>query len=155
MEQDVATIPNLTETTDLSASDEFVIKTSSSSTARKISAANVKAYMNEGVVATDDKVVQFSAPVATGFTVTINDGPDSIWLVLTPDAGYAAGTITLPAVANCVDKQEILVNSTQAITTLTISGNGATVVGGPSAMRANAFFRLKFESVLSKWYRVG
>ena len=151
----MATIPNLSEITTLSASDEIPIKTSSSSTARKVSLENLKDFINEDVVATDDKVVQFSAPAATGFTATITDGPDSIWLVLTPAAGYATGTITLPAVANCVDKQEILVNSTQAITTLTVSGNGATVVGAPATMAANAFFRLKFEAVLDKWYRVG
>jgi len=151
----MAIIPELSEITTLSSSDELPVKTSRSSTARRVSLANLKDFINEDAVATDDKVVQFSAPVATGFTVTITNGPESIWLVLTPDAGYAAGTITLPAVANCANKQEILVNSTQAITTLTVSGNGATVAGAPTTMAANAFFRLKFESVLSKWYRVG
>lgn len=151
----MATIPDLSETTTLSLSDEFPVKTSSSSTARRVSLSTLKDFINEDVVATDDKVIQFSAPAATGFTAAITDGSDSVWLVLTPDAGYAAGTITLPAVARCVNKQEVLVNSTQAITTLTVAGNGATVVGAPTTMAANAFFRLKFEAVLSRWYRVG
>lgn len=103
----------------------------------------------------DGKVTQYSAPSATGFTATITNASDSAWLILTPVAGYAAGTIVLPAVGNAVDKQEVLVNCTQAVTTLTINGNGATVTGGPTTLTANAFFRLRFDAVLTTWYRVG
>lgn len=103
----------------------------------------------------DGKVTQYAAPSATGFTVTIANDSDSIWLILTPVAGYAAGTILFPAIANVVDKQEILVNCTQAVTTLTINGNGATVTGAPTTLAANAFFTLRFDAVLTTWYRVG
>jgi hypothetical protein len=41
------------------------------------------------------------------------------------------------------------------VTTLTINGNGKTVVGGPATLAANAFFRLKYDGVLSTWFRVG
>jgi len=49
----------------------------------------------------------------------------------------------------------VLVNCTQAVTTLTINGNGATVTGAPTTLAANAFFRLRFEAVAGVWYRVG
>ena len=40
--------------------------------------------------------------------------------------------------------------------TLTINGNGATAVtGAPTALAANAFFRLRFDRATSSWYRVG
>jgi hypothetical protein len=78
-----------------------------------------------------------------------------VWLILTPVAGYAAGTITLPLSTNVVNKQEILVNCTQAVTTLTINGNGATVTGAPTTLAANAFFRLRYDGVTGTWYRVG
>jgi hypothetical protein len=61
----------------------------------------------------------------------------------------------LPLLANCVDKQEILVNCTQAITTLTVNGNGATVTGAPTTLSANGFFRLRFDGLANVWYRVG
>jgi hypothetical protein len=81
---------------------------------------------------------------------------DNVHLILTPLAGYAAGTITLPAKATLVDKQEVLVNCTQAVTTLTIGLNGATgAVGAPTTLAANAFFRLMYDAVTSNWYRVG
>lgn len=107
------------------------------------------------ITAADDKVTQYAAPSASGFTVTLTDDADSKWLILTPVAGYAAGTIKLPAVANAVDKQEVLVNCTQVVTALTVDGNGATVTGAPTTLAANAFFRLRFDAVVDVWYRVG
>lgn len=102
-------------------------------------------------------VTQYAAPSATGFGVQIvpatNGG--SVFLLLTPAAGYAAGTITLPAQATCVDKQELLCSCTQSVSTLTVSGNGATVNGAPAALAANGFFRLRFDGVFRAWYRVG
>lgn len=136
-------------------SDQVPIYSSSNGDARKASLSLLKTFFQEGISATDDKITQYAAPSATGFSVQVNNDSDSIWLVVTPLAGYAAGTIVLPAVANCVDKQEILVNCTQAVTTLTVSGSGATVTGAPTTLAANAFFRLRFDGVTDTWYRVG
>lgn len=122
----------------------------------RITTADVLEFMQDNIsVAPDDKITQYSAPSSNGFSVQINDDSDSVWLILTPTAGFAAGTIVLPAVANAEDKQEILVNCTQSVTTLTITGNGATVTGAPTTLAANAFFRLRFDAVADVWYRVG
>ena len=65
-------------------------------------------------------------------------------------------TIKLPAIANVIDKQDILINCTQAVTTLTIDDNGAgTVTGAPSSLSANDFFRLKYDATGDVWYRIG
>ena len=151
----MSTINQLSSVDAVVSSDQVPIYSSENGDARKASMATLLAFFSGQITANDDKVTQYAAPSATGFTVTINNGPDSIWLVLTPVAGYAAGTLTLPAVANCVDRQELLVNTTQAVTTLTVSGNGATVTGAPTTLAANAFFRLRFEAVTKTWYRVG
>ena len=100
-------------------------------------------------------VTKYAAPSATGFSVPLSSDGTNQWLVLTPVAGYAAGTITLPAKTSAVAGQEILVNSSQAVTTLTVAGNGATVTGAPTTIAQNGFFRLKYEVVLGVWYRVG
>ena len=45
---------------------------------------------------------------------------------------------------------------TQAVTTLTVSANGATAVNGaPAALTANGFFRLRFDGIFQSWYRIG
>lgn len=135
--------------------DLFPVWSTSNGDTRKVSLTTLKSAINDGDTVTDDKVTVYAAPSATGFTVTLPDNGESAWLVLTPAAGYAAGTIVLPSVAQAVEKQEVLVNCTQSVTTLTVKGNGATVTGAPTTLAANAFFRLRFEPVAKVWYRVG
>jgi hypothetical protein len=151
----MTTINQLSAVDSVVSSDQVPIYSSGQGDARKASMSVIKSFVLAGATTSDDKISQYAAPSATGFTVTVNNSSDSVWLILTPLAGYAAGTLVLPAVANCVDRQEILFNTTQAVTTLTINANGATVIGAPTTLAANAFFRLRFDDVLNTWYRVG
>jgi hypothetical protein len=121
----------------------------------RVLAGTVSDFVKTAVSAGDGKVIQYAAPASTGFTVPITDSSASVWLVLTPSATLAAGTITLPAVANCVESQEVLVSSSQIVTALTINTNGANIVGAPTTIVVGGFFRLRFEPVLNTWYRVG
>lgn len=160
----MSTINQLTRATELSAGDLFPLFATDDGDARAAALSLLLDYMQANLTFADsaDYVSQYAAPSATGFTVAITDGSAdlvtsaNVHLILTPFAGYAAGTITLPAKAGLVDKQEVLVNCTQAVTTLSIGINGATgVVGAPTTLAANAFFRLKYDAVTSNWYRVG
>lgn len=151
----MTTINQLSAVDSVVSSDQVPIYSSTNGDARKASMNVIKQFILADATANDDKISQYAAPAATGFSVSILDTSSSIWLILTPLAGYAAGTIVMPAVANCVDRQELLVNCTQSVATLTINANGATVVGAPTTLAANAFFRLRFDDVLNTWYRVG
>lgn len=148
------TINQLSAVDEVVSSDQVPIYSSENGDARKASMAVLLAFIKGQITASDDKVTQYAAPSATGFSVQVNDS-ESVWLVLTPTGAFAAGTLVLPALANCVDRQEILVNCTQAITTLTITGNGSTVTGAPTTLAANGYFRLRFDDVTNTWYRVG
>lgn len=153
-------INQLTRASEVSAGDLVPLFSTDNGDARAAAMSVLLAYMQANLVFSTllDYVTQYSAPSATGFSVTLTDGADdntNIHLILTPLAGYAAGTIVLPVSTGIVDKQEVLVNCTQAVTTLTVSGNGATVTGAPTTLAANAFFRLKYDEILSTWYRVG
>jgi hypothetical protein len=101
------------------------------------------------------KTIQYFAPSATGWSVAVAAESESAWLVITPTAGFATGSITLPALINVQEGQEVLVNCTQSVGTLTVLGNGANVIGAPTSLAANGFFLMKFEPILSNWYRVG
>lgn len=149
------TINQLNAVSQLSISDLIAIYSSSNGDARKASLSVLADFIKTLVTASDDKITQYAAPSATGFNVQVNNDSDNVWLVLTPTGSFAAGALTLPAVANCIDRQEILVNCTQAVTTLTIASNGATVTGAPTTLAANGFFRLRFDAVTKTWYRVG
>jgi hypothetical protein len=151
----MTTINQLSSVDDLSGGDLFPVYVSSEGDARKVSATNLRNFVLAEASVADDKITQYAAPSATGFSVSILNVSDSIWLILMPTGTMATGTIVLPALASCVDKQELLVNSTQTVTTLTINGNGATVTGAPSTIAANGFFRLRFDALAKVWYRVG
>lgn len=155
------TINQLTRATELGAGDLIPLFVTDDGDARAAALSLLQEYLQDNLTFSDsaDYVSQYAAPAATGFNIAITDGAlnnTNVHLILTPLAGYAAGTITLPAKASLVNKQEVLVNCTQAVTTLTIGLNGATgAVGAPTTLAANAFFRLKYDSVTSNWYRVG
>lgn len=153
-----ASINQLSGADSVSSGDLIPVWVASNSDTRKVAMSVLLEFIEDNLTpVADGKVTQYAAPSATGFSVTISpaDGT-SVWLILTPAAGYAAGTITLPPVASCKDLQEILVNCTQAVTTLTIASNGATAVtGAPTTLAANAFFRLRFDLLTKTWYRVG
>lgn len=149
---------SLSRVTSISTSDLFMIWSSSAQDYR-LAPFDVVMSALAAQIATDGGIeTQYSAPAATGFSVTIapSVAGNNVWLLLTPVAGYAAGTIVLPALDTLVDGQEVIVSTTQAITTLTVSLNGATAANGaPTTMAANAYFRLKYDATLSSWYRIG
>lgn len=144
----------------VSAGDVLVISQNSSTRYRGVEVADLLTFMQDNLLFPGQAVKVFSAPSASGTNVSAFPSGSTtteynVWLVITPVAGYAAMTITLPAVGGLVDMQEVSVNCTQSVTTLTISANGATgVVGAPTTLAANGYFTLRYEAVTKNWYRV-
>lgn len=147
----------------LTAGDLLVLYSSNNSDARKATLAALTDYLETSLDLNDKKesfTTQYSSPNATAFNVTVNDGDTSdsanCWLILTPNATYADLTITLPPVASLVDKQEIVINCTQIVTTLTMALNGATdLLGEPTTLGANDYFKIKYDKPFKTWYRIG
>lgn len=123
---------------------------------RRVSVTDL-AVLLQTLLSSSAPAAQYSAPAATGFSVTVAPAVagQSTWLLLTPAAGYAAGTVVMPDSATAVDGQEVSCTCTQSVATLTVSGNGATVNGAPASLSANGFFKLRFDGVFGAWYRVG
>jgi hypothetical protein len=150
-------INQLSRADTVTAGDLAVIFSTNNGDARAAAMSVLLAYMQENLTASGSFMTQYASPNATAFNVLISPttAGENVYLLLTPTAGFAAGTITLPALASAVDGQEVLVSCTQAVTTLTVAGNGATVNGAPTTLTANGFFRLRFNGVNNSWYRVG
>lgn len=153
----MADINQLSAVDTLNAGDLLPIWKTNNGDTRKAAMSVLQAYMQNNLTFPSASgiaqfVPQYASPVATGFTVTLTSNSDNRWLILTPLAGYAAGTIVFPALANVVDNQEILVVSTQAIAALTINGNGATVIGAPSSIAQNSSIHFKYNALTSSWY---
>lgn len=95
------------------------------------------------------------SPVFTPFTTTVAPATGDIWLILSPVPALSVGTVELPALASCVDGQEILISTTKPLTELTIDGGDADVTGDPGALAADGYIRLRFDAALVAWVRVG
>lgn len=151
-------IQNLAAVDKLSNGDSVAVFSARFGRDARASLSVLAAYLQSLVTSPTAYVTQYAAPNATGFSVTILAAGDglgqNVWLLLTPTAGFAAGTIVLPDSTLLSDGQELLLNTTQAVTALTITGSGATVNGAPTTLAANAFFRLRYDKVTNGWYRV-
>lgn len=113
--------------------------------------------LQELLTASGEMLTQYASPTATGFTVNVAPyvAGGSVFLLLKPSGAFAAGTLVLPIYTDAQDGQELLVHCTQAITTLTINGNGAGTGGAPTTLAAGAYFRLRYDAINTTWYRVG
>lgn len=146
----------------LAAADNLPLYSSSNGDTRRASLTTLLAFLQDNLSLSGGSfATQYSAPAA-GNTVQIAssasdaDGSENVHLILTPAGTLATLTLKLPLRTNAVDKQEILVNCTQIVTTLSWDANGAgDIVGEPTTLAANGFLRLKFDAVTTNWYRVG
>lgn len=152
----MTTINKLTRTDTVDAGDVVPVYVQNQGDARGAAMSVLQAFMQENLnFDSQAQTTQYAAPSGTGFSIAIAAGPQSTHMILTPTGAFAAGTLVLPAVATAIDRQSLTVNTTQAVTTLTISANGATaVIGAPTTLAANAFFTIKFDLTTKNWYRV-
>lgn len=123
-----------------------------------ITIAALIAFIQAQLTSTGQSVTQYFAPNATGWAATVLPPTpgENVYLQITPNAGYATASITLPPQAQCVDGQRVIVSTTQAVTTLTVNGNGAVAVNGALAsLVTNGFMTLRYDGPSKSWFRTG
>jgi hypothetical protein len=120
---------------------------------RRASVSDLAAVLAEVNEAGDGSITQYASPTATGFSVTVTPfvAGGSVFLLLTPAAGYAAGTVVLPGAP--IQSQEVEIHCTQAVAALTVSGNGSTVSGAPTDFAAGGFCKFRYDAITRGWYR--
>lgn len=149
------TINQLNSVDNPSASDLLPLYSQSNGDARKLSLSNLLNFIGQSF-ASPEFFTQYSTPGASGYNIQVNDSSQNTWLVISSLSTYATGAITLPAVGNCVDGQEVLVNFTNAVTSFTVNGNGAVqVIGAPTTISASGYFRMRYMAQAKIWFRVG
>jgi hypothetical protein len=92
----------------------------------------------------------------TGFNITVpTPTSEQQWMVIQPAGTLAAGTVTLPLNTGVPDGTQVLITTTQIITSFTLAVNGAAnAFGAPTTLAANAFFTMRFYQATNSWYRV-
>lgn len=150
----MTTLNQLSTATTLTSSDQMIFYSTVNGSGRKASLATLLDWI-EANFASPDFTKQYASPNVNGTNVAVSSTTSSTWLILTPTAAFAAMTITLPAAASVADGTEVLVSCSQAVTTLTIAGNGAiAVLGAPTTLQAGVSFMLRYNSASSTWYTV-
>lgn len=151
-------IRELPSTDAVTASDGIAIYSGNAGGDRRLPFSVLAAAIQALITGTSRQETQYFAPSATGWAVTVSPtvNGNNVFLLLTPTAGFAVGTITLPPKTQAQHGQTVEVSTTQDVTALTVAGNGATAVNGAlTTLSANSFFKLRYNGVLTSWYRVG
>lgn len=144
-------INQLSSMDSLSGGDQLAVWATNNGDTRKSSLTLLLSWMQDNLTLPGSLTTQYAAPSATGFSVTVALG--DTWMLLTPTATFAAGTIVLPSAP--ADKAEVSVNCTQIVSALTVSAGGTTVTGAPTTLAAaNEFFTMRFDAATNAWYRV-
>lgn len=137
-----------------SAGDQIPVYTPNNGDARRLPISELLRFFQQQF-ASPTFATQFATP-GTGFNIAVQQVSSNTWLLLQPAGGLATGTITLPLNNVTPDGQELLVTSTQQVTTLSVGLNGAAnAYGFPTSIAANGFFKLRFYQAQNSWYRVG
>jgi hypothetical protein len=148
------TINQLPLLTQVSAGDQLPVYSPNNGDARRLPMSALLSYFQQQF-ASPTVAVNLYVPT-TGFNIAApTPVAEQQWILLQPAGTLAAGTVTLPLNTSTPDGTEILVTTTQIITTFAVGLNGATAAfGAPTTLAANAFFRLRFYQPTNSWYRI-
>lgn len=148
-------INNLSRTDDISPSD--LIPVYQGGTTRAGTVSELAEAVAEIIEGSPDQTI-YNLP-ASGDSFSLSVVPASVgasaWVKLDLNAPKASATITLPSIDVRASGQEILVTTDEAITALSVVASNATVVGAPTTLAANGFFRMRYDNLPSTWTRVG
>lgn len=148
------TINQLPLLDDVAPGDQIPVYSPQSGDSRRMPVSSLLTYFEE----------QYPSPTlttniyvpTTGFSIAVpTPATEQQWMLLTPAGTLATGTIVLPLNTTTPDGFEVLVTTTQIITTFTLSLNGAAAVNGaPSTLAANSHQRFRFVQANNAWYRI-
>jgi hypothetical protein len=147
----MSTINRLSSVDVLQPSDQIPVWDSSNGDTRKASMSTLLAFV-ESYFADPDYTTRIVAPNVDGFNVDIGNTGDSSWLIVNPTLNYTTGSITLPTTAYAVNDQEITVVFTAQVSSFSITGAGATVLGAPTQIGTYDSFRVRYNAAQLTWY---
>lgn len=152
----MTTINALSRADVLYDTDEIPLFSPTQRDTRKATLPQLAAYVYSVLEGEPDETVYALVTSGDTFTVTAlsNTAQASVWVLLTLSAPASFATIIMPGMEDRSHGQEVLVTCTQAIASVTVSGNGATVRGAPISLATDGFFKLRFDSISTTWYRV-
>lgn len=147
-------INQLSSISQVSGANQIPVYDTNNGDARKMSVSALLQYFQTSFAAPTVSTNLYTP--GTGFNITVpTPVSEQQWMIIQPAGTLAAGTITLPLNTGTPDGTEVLVTTTQIITSFTLAANGASnTYGAPTTLAANAFFTMRFYQATNSWYRV-
>jgi hypothetical protein len=138
----------------VSAGDQIPVYTPNNGDARRLPVSGLLQYFQQ-TFAAPTLATSISTP-GTGFNISVpTPVSQQQWMLIQPAGTLASGTVTLPLNTQTPDGTEVLVTTTQQITSFTLGANGASALyGDPSTLAAEDFFRMRFVQSTNSWYRI-
>jgi hypothetical protein len=148
------TINQLSGISQISGGDLLPVYVSNNGDARKVSITQLLQYFQQ-VFAAPTVATNLYTP-GTGFNITVpTPTSEQQWMILQPAGTLAAGTVTLPLNTGVPDGTQVLITSTQTITSFTLALNGAAAIfGAVSTLTAGAAICYRFYQATNSWYNV-
>jgi hypothetical protein len=146
------TINQLPVLSTISSGDQLPVYSPNNGDARRTSIGSLLTFFQQSF-ASPTVAVNLYVP-SSGFNITVpTPVSNQQWMLLQPASLLASGTITLPLNTGVPDGTEILITSTQEITTFAIALNGATAVnGGITSLAAGSAFAIRYYQPTNSWY---
>jgi hypothetical protein len=150
----MALIYQLPLQTQVSGGDQFAVYSPNTGDARRLPVSALLSYFQQ-TFAAPTLATNIYTPT-TGFSIGVpTPVAQQQWMLLQPAGTLATGTVTLPLNTATPDGTEVLITTTQQITSFTLGLNGAAAAfGDPTTLAAEDFFRMRFVQATNSWYRI-
>ena len=148
----MTTLNQLSTATTLTSSDQIIFYSTINGSGRKASLNTLLEWIESAWMSPTFQRVTAS-PTLAGFTLALPSTANSLFVLLTPSGTMATGTIVLPAAASAADGQEIVLYTSQEVTALSFTLNGAAALNGaPSGIQAGGSLTLRYDALSVAWY---
>ncbi len=148
------TINQLAGLSQVSGGDQLPIYVPNNGDARKVSVNQLLQYFQQ-TFAAPTVATNLYTP-GTGFNITVpTPTSEQQWMLIQPATTLASGTVTLPLNTGVPDGTQVLITTTQNITSFTLALNGAAAkFGVPTKLDAGAGFAVRFYQATNSWYNI-
>jgi len=148
------TINQLPVLNTISSGDQLPVYSPNNGDARRTSIGSLLTFFQQSF-ASPTLTTNLFTP-GTGFNIAVpTPVAQQQWMLIQPVGTLATGTVTLPLNTQTPDGTEVLVTTTQQITTFTLAANGAAqLYGAPTTLAAQDNFRVRYYQPTNSWYRI-
>jgi hypothetical protein len=148
------TINQLPVLNTISSGDQLPVYSPNNGDARRTSIGSLLTFFQQSF-ASPTLATNLFTP-GTGFNIAVpTPVAQQQWMLIQPAGTLATGTVTLPLNTQTPDGTEVLVTTTQQITTFTLAANGAAqLYGAPTTLAAQDNFRVRYYQPTNSWYRI-